>query len=234
MQSLNTIHTSFPKSLSPYAPAFLSHSLTHLHTLLPVFVNHYVRSDAALAPTSSNDDPDQQVSLTNLASSLLDYVGSAARTSAGRLWFEGTEGPLQSYIEMVAGWAQMTEEDVSSLSVWLAVIYELYSYRRRTGPTTPMLLWPKKMTRQNFLACGLLDLTWSWCVRIIMALHNSVPNSTCSTSLTVSRCRPYKRCKLLLTAPFNKCRTLIDPMSGECIVLIFLYTLTQRSQVEAT
>ncbi|KAJ1302683.1 hypothetical protein OPQ81_002999 [Rhizoctonia solani] len=110
-RALNTIHTSFPKSLSTFTPAFLGHSLTHLNRLLPSFVNHYVRADADPTPATSSDDPDQQVSLTNLASSLLDYVGSAVRTSAGRSWFETTEGALQNYIEMVAGWSQMTEED---------------------------------------------------------------------------------------------------------------------------
>ncbi|QRV94844.1 importin-9 [Ceratobasidium sp. AG-Ba] len=115
-RSLNVIHTSFPKSLSPYTPALLSHSLTHLQNLLPVFVEYYVRSDAASPPTASTDDPDQQVSLTHLASALLDYVGSAARTTAGRSWFESTNGSLQSYIEMVAGWAQMTEEDEENWS----------------------------------------------------------------------------------------------------------------------
>ncbi|KAG8742538.1 hypothetical protein FRC10_001305 [Ceratobasidium sp. 414] len=116
IQSLNTIHTSFPKSLSPYIPALLSHSLSHLQNLLPVFVDHYVRSDAASPPTSSNDDPDQQVSLTHLASSLIDYVGSSVRTSAGRSWFESNNGALQSYLELVAGWAQMTEEDEENWS----------------------------------------------------------------------------------------------------------------------
>ncbi|CAE6414438.1 unnamed protein product [Rhizoctonia solani] len=110
-RSLNTIHTSFPKSLSNFTPTFLGHSLTHLNRLLPIFINHYVRADADPAPTTSGDDPDQQVSLTNLTSALLDYVGSAARTSVGRSWFEGTDGALQNYIEMVAGWSQMTEED---------------------------------------------------------------------------------------------------------------------------
>ncbi|KAG8722408.1 hypothetical protein FRC09_006303 [Ceratobasidium sp. 395] len=110
-RSLNIIHTSFPKSLSPYTPALLSHSLSHLQNLLPTFVNHYVQSGAVPPPSSSTDDPDQQVSLTHLASSLIDYVGSAVRTSAGRSWLESTNGALQSYIEMVAGWAQMTEED---------------------------------------------------------------------------------------------------------------------------
>ncbi|QRV80350.1 importin-9 [Ceratobasidium sp. AG-Ba] len=115
-RSLNVIHTSFPKSLSPYTPALLSHSLTHLQNLLPVFVEYYVRSDAASPPTASTDDPDQQVSLTHLASALLDYVGSAARTIVGRSWFESTNGSLQSYIEMVAGWAQITEEDEENWS----------------------------------------------------------------------------------------------------------------------
>ncbi|KAG9127317.1 hypothetical protein FRC07_014850 [Ceratobasidium sp. 392] len=115
-RSLNTIHTSFPKSLSSYTPTLLSHSLSHLQNLLPVFVNHYVQSDAVSPPTSSTDDPDQQVSLTHSASSLIDYVGNAIRTSAGRSWFESTDGALQSYIEMVASWAQMTEEDEENWS----------------------------------------------------------------------------------------------------------------------
>lgn len=115
-RSLNTIHTGFPKSLSSFAPMLLSHSLIHLQNLLPVFVEYYVRSDAAAPPTASTDDPDQQVSLTHLASSLFDYVGSAARTASGRSWFETTDGALQSYVEMVAGWGQMTEEDEENWS----------------------------------------------------------------------------------------------------------------------
>lgn len=58
-----------------------------------------------------------------MASSILDFVGGAARTSAGRSWFEGTAGVLQNYIEMVAGWSQMTEEDVSELLRWSVFLY---------------------------------------------------------------------------------------------------------------
>ncbi|CUA67452.1 Importin-9 [Rhizoctonia solani] len=110
-RSLNIIHTSFPKSLSTFTPTLLGYSLNHLNRLLPSFINHYVRAGADPTPATSSDDPDQQVSLANLASSLLDYVGSAVRTSVGRSWFESTDGALQNYIEMVAGWSQMTEED---------------------------------------------------------------------------------------------------------------------------
>ncbi|KAF8727515.1 ARM repeat-containing protein, partial [Rhizoctonia solani] len=115
-RSLNIIHTSFPKSLSTFTPTILSHSLTHLNRLLPIFINYYVRADADSAPTASSDDPDQQASLTNLASSLLDYVGSAVRTSAGRSWFETTDRALQNYIEAVAGWSQMTQDDEENWS----------------------------------------------------------------------------------------------------------------------
>jgi hypothetical protein len=122
--------------LSTYTPTFLGYSLTHLNRLLPAFVNHYVRADAVPAPTTSSDDPDQDVSLTHLASALLDYVGSASRTSVGRSWFESTEGALQNYIEMVTGWSQMTEEDVGTYFNVASVTKRLYQYRKRTGPIT--------------------------------------------------------------------------------------------------
>lgn len=76
------------------------------------------------------DDPDQQVSLTNLASALLDYVGGAARTSVGRSWFEGTEGALRDYIEMVVGWSQMTGDDVS---VVLPLLFSAAKYTVYAG-----------------------------------------------------------------------------------------------------
>ncbi|ELU41145.1 importin-9 [Rhizoctonia solani AG-1 IA] len=110
------VRTEVYRSLSTFTPTILSHSLTHLNRLLPIFINYYVRADADSAPTASSDDPDQQASLTNLASSLLDYVGSAVRTSAGRSWFETTDRALQNYIEAVAGWSQMTQDDEENWS----------------------------------------------------------------------------------------------------------------------
>jgi hypothetical protein len=112
MQTLETIHTSFPRSLPPYLPAFFSVSLSHLQLLFPTFEKYYISSSSS-APGSSEDD---SVDLPQLVCPIIDFTASATRGGKAKEWLDGGEengGNGRKLIESVVQWAQMTNDDVS-------------------------------------------------------------------------------------------------------------------------
>jgi len=107
IQTLDTIHTSFPRTLTPYLNDFLTSSLNHLHALFPTF-SHYYLLNAESAPSSSEND---SIDLTQLICPILDFVSAVSRGGKARDWFD--PGNLNNLIASVFGYTQMTEEDVS-------------------------------------------------------------------------------------------------------------------------
>lgn len=102
--------------LSQHLEAFLTLALNHLVTLLPVFQRYYVAAASDTPPPATTpDDPDQVVSIPRLASSLFDLLSQAAgsNNSRGKNWFSTNGAIVQKCVEVVIGWVQMTEEDVS-------------------------------------------------------------------------------------------------------------------------
>lgn len=66
---------------------------------------------------STPDDPDQEVSLLQFASLVLDLVSQAVRAGKTNPWFaDNKNANLNATIRLVAGWTQMTDEDVSLLT----------------------------------------------------------------------------------------------------------------------
>jgi hypothetical protein len=107
MQTLDTIHTSFPRVLTTYLKDFLSASLHHLQVLFPTFAHFYLSSSAS--PPSSSED--EHVSLPHLVCPLIDFVSTATRGGKGKEWFDS--GNLQALIGAIINYVQMTEDDVS-------------------------------------------------------------------------------------------------------------------------
>ncbi|TFY66382.1 hypothetical protein EVG20_g4698, partial [Dentipellis fragilis] len=107
-RTLDKIHTSFPRALAPYLPAYLNASLTHLQALFPIFYAYY------LSPTPAGDVPQSEdgenVELTRLAAPLVDFVSAVARGGRARAWFE-ENGRLGTVVDAAVKWAQMTSEN---------------------------------------------------------------------------------------------------------------------------
>ncbi|KAI0673956.1 ARM repeat-containing protein [Trametes maxima] len=104
-KTLDTIHTSFPRALTPYLKDFLTAALNHLSALFPTFTHYYLQSSASV-PRSSEDET---IELTHLACPLLDFVSSAGRSGKAKDWFEGDN--LAGLVSGVFSWVQMTGED---------------------------------------------------------------------------------------------------------------------------
>ncbi|KAI0275362.1 ARM repeat-containing protein [Gloeopeniophorella convolvens] len=104
-KTLDTVHTSFPRVIAPYLPAYLSASLHHLQALYPTFVQYYL-ADNATVPNSSEGVP---IELHKLIAPLVDFVSAATRRSKARVSFE--DGTLGRLVDTLVQWAQMTREN---------------------------------------------------------------------------------------------------------------------------
>lgn len=103
-RTLDTLHTSFPRTLAPHLPNLLSACLNHLTILYPTFAQAYLL-DTLPPRTSAEDDVTE---LPTLIAPLMDFVASASRTKVARAWVgENIDGLVQG----AARWAQMTPEN---------------------------------------------------------------------------------------------------------------------------
>ena len=106
-QTLDTVHTSFPRPMASYLKDFLSASLHHLQVLLPTFTHFYLNASAP--PPGSSED--ELVGIPHLICPLMDFVTSATRGGKAKDWFD--QGHLLGLIGSLFNFVQMTEEDVS-------------------------------------------------------------------------------------------------------------------------
>lgn len=112
-QTLNALNSALPRLLTPYLPTFLSLTLAHLNSLLPLFHQYYVAEGATAPPASTPDDPDQEISLPNFASNMIDFLSQAVSGGRARSWFTDNDHVyVGACVRVVAGWTQMTDEDV--------------------------------------------------------------------------------------------------------------------------
>ena len=109
LQTLDVLNTSFPKSLKPSAPSFLSSGVSHLQSLAPLFSRFYISEDAPSIPASSDDD--SQLDLMQLVCPIFDFISSTIRSGNGKLWT--TAENMGGLIAAVTWWVQITREDVS-------------------------------------------------------------------------------------------------------------------------
>lgn len=155
-QTLDVLNTSFPKSLKPSAPNFLSSGVSHLQSLAPLFSKFYILEDAPSAPASSDDD--SQLDLMQLVCPIFDFISSTIRSGSGKLW--STTENMTGLIEAVAWWVQITRDDVScSYALGPSETLSLIVLRRTLGSATPMPLLPKSMTTPCSTASASLGLT---------------------------------------------------------------------------
>ena len=101
------MHTSFPRVVAPYLPAYVAASLHHLHALYPTYVRYYL-TDSVTVPNSSEGEP---IELYKLITPLVDFVTGATRQSRARVSFD--QGTLGKLVDALVQWCQMTKENVS-------------------------------------------------------------------------------------------------------------------------
>jgi hypothetical protein len=161
VQTLDTIHTSFPRVMTTYLQDFLSASLQHLQVLFLTFTHFYL-SPSASPPGSSEDE---RVGLPHLVCPLIDFVSTVTRGGKVKEWFDA--GNLQGLVGAVFNYVQMTEDDVSDLFPdWRSESLRIdlnrdpgLCHRKILGLPTPMLLLRKRMTRPNHIVSGSQGLT---------------------------------------------------------------------------
>lgn len=105
-----------PRVLTPHLATLLPLAIGHLDVLLPTFQQyHVIRDGGNPPPVTTPDDPDQDISLPILAASIQDLLSQIARGKRAKEWY-GDEANLRACVRAIAGWTQMTEEDVRSIS----------------------------------------------------------------------------------------------------------------------
>lgn len=119
-KTLSSLLQILPRILTSYLPAFLSLALAHLTSLLPVFQQYHVAEDGGDPPPATTpDDPDQDIFLPNFASDILGFINLAASGGRVKGWFMDNQGAnIGACVRVVAGWSQMTDEDVSRSSIF--------------------------------------------------------------------------------------------------------------------
>ena len=108
LQTLDVLHTSFPRALSSSLPDFLAASLNHLHVLYPTFSHYYLSATEAVPSTSE----DESIELPQLLCPVIDFLSAVTRGAMGREWV-GEENIL-SLVASMFNYVQMTDDDVSS------------------------------------------------------------------------------------------------------------------------
>jgi importin-9 len=152
-QTLETIHTSFPRALTPYLPFFLSASLNHLQLLYPTYIAYHI-SASATAPTSEED----AIDLPQLICPLMDLVGSISRNGKAKEWFlglDGASGKLGELVTEIIRWAQMSEADVRCFRLLqISCLLMAFPSRKRRGQRMPTHLLHMRKMRHRLITLG--------------------------------------------------------------------------------
>ncbi|KAJ7161233.1 armadillo-type protein [Mycena crocata] len=98
-KALDTIHTSFPRALTPYLNGYLSISLSHLHSLYGTFSQYYLSTNES-APRSSESEP---IELAQLICPIFDFTAAVTRGGKSKEWFENQN--LSALIGSEETWA---------------------------------------------------------------------------------------------------------------------------------
>ncbi|KAJ7269388.1 ARM repeat-containing protein [Mycena haematopus] len=104
-KTLDVIHTSFPRALTPYLSDYLSMSLSHLHSLYGPFSQYYLSSTES-APRSSENE---SIELPQLICPIFDFTAAVTRGGKSKGWFESQN--LSALVASVFNFLQMTNED---------------------------------------------------------------------------------------------------------------------------
>lgn len=169
------MHTSFPRVVAPYLPAYVAASLHHLHALYPTYVRYYL-TDSVTVPNSSEGEP---IELYKLITPLVDFVTGATRQSRARVSFD--QGTLGKLVDALVQWCQMTKENVSWPPSFSGLLTTCAS-RKKNGQQTRIYSYLKRKVIHKRIACGWLSLNYSLYVVIRDACHHCLSYSVLVSS----------------------------------------------------
>lgn len=153
-QALDTIHTSFPRALTPFILDYLAVSLTHLVALFPTFAHYYISSSDSVPRTSE----DETIELPQLICPIMDFMAGVSRGGKAKDWWTAP-GNLPHLVSSVFNFVQMTDEDVSHLDS-PSTSYEPSHYRKKPGRPMPTHSSPRKRTKRNLTVLEWLALIY--------------------------------------------------------------------------
>jgi len=104
INTLENLHTGFPKSLSPHLGDFLTLLLSHLRDLLPTFLHYYTSSSSDSPTTASEDEP---IEPNKLGCPVLDFATAAVHSSKSKQWLQ-SPGNLEGLVVATFGRMQMS------------------------------------------------------------------------------------------------------------------------------
>lgn len=102
----------FAKSLVPLYGELLNIALAHLQVLLPAFSKYYLSKSSDSPPTASEEE---SIELFMLGCPIIDFIAAITRSSKAKSWLQPSN--VEALIVALCGWMQMTEDDVSIVSL---------------------------------------------------------------------------------------------------------------------
>lgn len=150
-QTLDTLHTTFPRALRAYLPDFLAASLGHLQGYFPAYVQYYLAADNAVPKNSE----DESIELPEVVAPIVDFVAAVARAGKAKEWY--TPEKIGALVEMVFAFAQISIESVGLRQWGKQETHHLL--RKRHGARAQTRSSTKKGTLRSRTASALLDST---------------------------------------------------------------------------
>jgi hypothetical protein len=106
IQTLDVIHTSFPRAMISYVRGYLDASLCHLEVLSETYDTFYI-SGSGSAPGSSEEET---VEIPHLICPLFDFVSNVVRGGKAKEWLQVEN--LNRLVSAIFNYSQMTADDV--------------------------------------------------------------------------------------------------------------------------
>ena len=118
---MDTIDSSFSKSLIPHISDLFDIALIHLQALLPAFIHYYTNP---LAPSPPQSPEDESTDLSRISSPIFDFLSGVARSGKAKAWLQQND-KFNALVEAIVNWIQMTNEDVS---MWDLLTFKTCTY----------------------------------------------------------------------------------------------------------
>lgn len=176
LQTLDVLHTSFPRALTSSLPEFLAASLNHLQVLYPTFSHYYLSATEAVPSTSE----DESIELPQLLCPIIDFLSAVTRGAKGREWLGGEN--ILSVVVSMFNYVQMTDDDVCS-SACNGVASFSHLCRYSLGSTTPTPSLRRKKMKHNRTVSEWLDLISSVYVTLFKSFSIYIYNRLLHQSL---------------------------------------------------
>ncbi|KAJ6609355.1 ARM repeat-containing protein [Mycena sp. CBHHK59/15] len=132
-KALDTIHTSFPRALTPYLDGYLAISLNHLHSLYGTFSQYYLSSNESVPRSSENES----IELPQLICPIIDFTAAVTRGGKARGCFlQMTNDDEENWATNANAFVAQEEDETQPYSVRVAGFDLLACLIDQTGAQT--------------------------------------------------------------------------------------------------